>query len=753
MIESNGETTTTKPRRGGTGTKYKSEAEKRVLDKLVDESKEKTQRIIDQRNADNIRDKLRRQICNDIYPIPEVVNPERRMKCEFSLINYSETYHRERFYLRWSKNHLLLLERIERMILDKRGELLAMALPRGTGKSTIVETAIEWAFSYGHLRFPLLILASNKLAQVALGHIKEDLLSNMLVYDDFPEICYPIRMSGGVSIKTKAQHLEGEPTNVVWGSDRIVLPTIEGSKTSGHAMQCTSITSSLRGLLHRLPSGEMIRPDAVILDDIQNDKLAKNAARVSEIEKKVMGAVRGLAGPGKPLTMIMPCTVIRKDDVAERFLDREKKPQWQGMRTKLMEFMPKNMELWNKYNDIRLDSYRKGNRGIEATEFYRENRIAMEEGAVSTWEHRYNSGTNPDEPVELSAIQHAMNLYFDDPTTFASEYQNEPLEDLIESKPRIVLESKSLMERMSGYSYGVVPESTLYITSGIDIQGKILYYTTTAWIEDFGGVIIDVGTYPEQPEDYFTASEPPTSMQSMVENTGKLVAPCIYTGLQYLHSKAFSRKWIKTDSGVEIPLSRGFIDANWAVSIDAVYQFCKEIQSGEIYFPCHGRGIGVDQLPIDMWVKKQGEIKGKNWIRRPRTISSNRGSHYIFDTNFWKSTIAERLSIPLGTSNALTIWGNDKSRMRYQQLRLLCDHIASEGMVRKQGRGREVDLWTIKVGQENHFWDCLIMSAVAASTLGVPLHEIIVGTNTAAIPPHKRKRVPTPDVRPDHIVG
>ena len=81
---------------------------------------------------------------------------------------------------------------------------------------------------------------------------------------------------------------------------------------------------------------------------------------------------------------------------------------------------PTNEKLWARYAEIRAESLR-AERGLaEATEFYRQNREAMDEGAVVAWPERYNHD-------ELSAIQHAMNLKLQDEAAFLAEYQNEPL--------------------------------------------------------------------------------------------------------------------------------------------------------------------------------------------------------------------------------------------------------------------------------------------------------------------------------------
>ena len=79
-------------------------------------------------------------------------------------------------------------------------------------------------------------------------------------------------------------------------------------------------------------------------------------------------------------------------------LGRDKHPQWQGERTKMVYAFPTNEALWAKYAEIRAEGLR-NDRGIAAaTEFYREHREEMDEGAVVAWPERYN-------PDEISAIQ------------------------------------------------------------------------------------------------------------------------------------------------------------------------------------------------------------------------------------------------------------------------------------------------------------------------------------------------------------
>ena len=71
----------------------------------------------------------------DIGAIPEVVSPKRRSECENDLRLFLETYFPKKFTFAWADCHLEII-RIIQVITEKGGQY-ALALPRGTGKSTI----------------------------------------------------------------------------------------------------------------------------------------------------------------------------------------------------------------------------------------------------------------------------------------------------------------------------------------------------------------------------------------------------------------------------------------------------------------------------------------------------------------------------------------------------------------------------------------------------------------------------------------
>ncbi|HOM18471.1 MAG TPA: hypothetical protein PLQ00_14165, partial [Thermoguttaceae bacterium] len=293
-------------------------------------------------------------------------------------------------------------------------------MPRGSGKTSLCKAACLWAVLYGYRDFVVLIGSSEAHALGMLHDIKLQLETTPVLAEDFPEVIYPIHRLEGIANRCRGQLYQGKRTHIEWTADKIVLPSIPGSKASGAVLTVAGITGQIRGITHQKPNGHVSRPSLVIVDDPQTDESARSPSQCAVRESILAGAVLGLAGPGKKISGIMPCTVIRPGDMADNILNRDKHPEWNGERTRLVYSFPTNENLWQRYAELRAESFRQGRRGEEATEFYRQNREAMDEGAVVAWPERYNHD-------ELSAVQHAMNLKFQDERAFWAEYQNEPL--------------------------------------------------------------------------------------------------------------------------------------------------------------------------------------------------------------------------------------------------------------------------------------------------------------------------------------
>ena len=75
---------------------------------------------------------------------------------------------------------------------------------------------------------------------------------------------------------------------------------------------------------------------------------------------------------------------------------------------------------------------------------------------------------------------------------------------------------------------------------------------------------------------------------------------------------------------------------------------------------------------------------------------------------------------------------------------LLAEHLTAEYRVKTEGRGRTVDEWKLRVaGLDNHWLDCLVGSAVAASMQGA----VLFGTD---LKPTSKPRVRLSELKRQH---
>lgn len=638
----------------------------------------------------------------DIGDLPDVADLERKEACRFDLRRFCETYFPEVYSLEWSDDHLRAIDKLQKSVLE--GGLFALAMARGSGKSSLTETAAIWAMAYGHREFIVVIGASEGAALEMLDSIKTELEVNEHLAEDFPEMVYPIARLEGIANRCAGQLYKGERTRIGWTASEIVLPTIAGAASSGAIVRVAGITGRIRGMKFKRPDGRTIRPEFVIVDDPQTSESAGSAEQTRKRVRVLAGDVLGLAGPGRKIAGVMPCTVIRPGDMAEQMLDRSKHPEWNGERCRMMYKFPKNEELWNKYADLRADELREKGTFIKATEFYRAHRAEMDEGAVVAWKARFNHD-------ELSAVQHAMDLKFTDEAAFWAEYQNEPLAEDLGTEEQLTLDGVS--SRVNGHSRRGVPVSATHLTAFIDVQKTMLFYTVAAWDDDFTGRVIDYGEWPDQNRRFFTLADANVTLQMKFPRCG--LEGCLSEGLKKLTGEILGREYFR-DDGAAMRIERCLVDANWGQSTDTVYQFCRESEHASVLTPSHGRYIGASSKPMGEYRKAVGDRVGMNW-RMPNVRGKRAVRHVVYDTNFWKSFVATRLLTSTGDRGALTLWG----RSADDHL-LFAEHLTAEYRVKTEGRGRRVDEWKMRPdAHDNHWWDCLVGCAVAASISGCVL--------------------------------
>lgn len=638
----------------------------------------------------------------DIGDIPPIADTDRRDRAEGDFEFFCRTYFPATFNLAWSNDHRRAIQRIQ--TATREGGLFAYAMPRGSGKTSLAECAVLWATLCGYREFILFIGSDEGSGLASLESIKTEIETNDLLLEDFPEVCFPIRALEGIPHRCNGQTYKGQRTHIGWTAKEIIYPTIPGSKASGAVIKATGITGRIRGMSFKRPDGKKVRPSMVVIDDPQTDESARSPSQCAQRVAILNGAILGLAGPGRKIAGVMPCTVIAKGDMADELLDKNKNPQWQGERTKMMYSFPANTKLWDQYAQIRADSFRAGNDGKDATAFYQANREAMDAGAEAAWPVRFN-------PDEISAIQHAMNLRLRDERAFFAEYQNDPMPEVIDSE---LMTANEIAAKVNGLKRYVVPMNCEHVTAFIDIQANMLFYLVLATGQKFNGAVIDYNAWPDQKRNYWTKADAKHTFARLWPTMGQ--EGQIYKALESLVSDLMARDWVRED-GSAMKIERLLIDCNWGTHTDLVYQFCRQSPHAAIITPARGRYVGASHVPWDQFKQKDGERLGYHWMM-PSLKGKRAIRHLENDVNFWKSFVHARFKTAIGDPGCFTLWG------KADEHRLIADHLCSEYRVRTQGRGRTVDEWHAKPGKpDNEGLDAIVGATVAASFQGVRLEQ------------------------------
>jgi hypothetical protein len=631
----------------------------------------------------------------DIGQIPPVADPARKAAARESFRTFCESYFPATFCLAWSDDHLAVIAAIETAVRD--GELFAFAMSRGSGKTSLIEVAALWALLNGYRDFVAIIGSDEGHAATMLESIKVECETNALLLADFPEAIYPVVALERIHQRAKGQLCQGKPTHIQWRQREIQFPTIEGSAAAGGIIRVAGITGRIRGMsAKRACDGRKVRPSLVLVDDPQTDEVARSPAQVAAREAVLKGAILGLAGPGVQIAGLATVTVIAPDDLADRLLDRERHPAWHGRRMKLVYQWPTSTSMWDRYAELRREGQRNGNGVKAADEFYIANREAMDAGGVVAWPARKN-------PEEVSAMQHAMNLKIDrGEAAFAAEFQNEPV---VEVKSGEALTAKEIAGRGINVPRWVVPRGLDTITAFVDVQERALYWAVVAWGHQLRGHLVAYGTYPDQARAYFTLRDVQRTLADAAG--GAALEPAIAAGLEAVAGMILDRELERETDDALLRVGQLFIDTNWAASQGVVRDFARRSNWGPRILPTHGRFVGASGSNISDKSPDKGERVGANW----RTSTIQRQRHVLYDTNAWKSFLATRLRLPAADPLAFTLHAGNHD--------MLAEHLASEQPVRVEARGRIVDEWRLIPGRDNHWLDCCVGSAVAASFLGV----------------------------------
>ena len=378
------------------------------------------------------------------------------------------------------------------------GGRFVVAAERGIGKSAVLWGMILYVKLTGRRRFPVCVPWADKALKRAFRFWKNALCFNARLKADYPEFCDPFAHSKGVAQRVPnvrwgdTGELTGAQLTV--GEGLIVLPDNLG------CLGGSTINGNIRGLNHPMEDGTLLRPDIVLLDDVQDRKVAKSPFQVRDTIHIINGDVAGCGDAGRDLPMLMACNCIVKGDVAEHYLNDA---EWKALRVPCIVKWP---DRWNDKGsaaraawDDWAEVWREGGDDMA---FYEAHREAMTGGMELSAPAAFaGSEKCPDAFYGVIRMYYRMGE-----TAFMAERQQEPIEEADHLGPwtltPAIIQARSVRDRKP-YDR---PSWVSRIYASTDINPSRAFTTTVVGFgEDQSAAVLWYGIQPVSISDEMPA--------------------------------------------------------------------------------------------------------------------------------------------------------------------------------------------------------------------------------------------------------
>lgn len=454
----------------------------------------------------NMRVKRKQDIKNDV---PAVEDPSPEILAERDLYRrdyvklHQNVYKSSTGIKPFGEDQETAIRRFNNICLQGRGAKLVQLEPRGFAKTSRAVNQMVAAALEGDIKFGLIVSSEISKSEEIMDQIQTELTSNEELHRLYPRVISCFQHGDGKFKKYENQTYNGEKTHITWRTDEIRFPILPGEKSSG-VILLVRTKDNLRGLSKKITFGEdagkVLRPDFVLLDDIQTDKDAKSPTMSNTIVQTIKKAALFGGSHSRKVRAVMTITPQKENDVAHHFVLKE--PSWEVATYSMLKSMPTRMDLWDQFGRILLnfDKYREGEREKaqrRARAFLEENYAPMHEGAVCAWEWCYE--WDVDDPIEISALHHAMTFYYEEgPEAFDCECQCKliiPKND----EQQVIAPPDLIISRTSNMYKRQLPQEVKTVVTHVDMNHEILTYVTLGCDTVYRPFVIDYGTYPQQP--------------------------------------------------------------------------------------------------------------------------------------------------------------------------------------------------------------------------------------------------------------
>ena len=573
-----------------------------------------------------------------------------------------------------------------RAIRDGQG--MAVAAPRGTGKSSVLWGAALWGILSGACRFPVVAAFSHGAARRMLRRWLSALADNERIRADYPETCGPF-------VETvhpvRLRMLHWNDTGDLCGADvrimdgALVLPDGRG------AIGAASVGGNTRGLFATMPSGLTLRPDVLLLDDPQDKPTAESPALVRKTIERLESDLFNLAGPETRLSIMVAVTVISEADVAEHFLNHA---DFEAVRVGQVLTWPTGFEdkgsdarkLWEAWNAERVEGMADRDGGKRCRAFYKAHKAALTEGLTVSWEHRYDRKRgDPD------ALYAAMLDYFRmGERAFMAERQNQPMKGettVYDLTPELVVSRVH-----TGRRRGDLPPEARLVVAATDLNNYALHSAVAGFGNDQTGWLAWYGRHDGGegreivPKDCPEAEAKRRMFEALVRHGQEIVGLPLLRGGESIRAGA----WV-IDSGYMPDVVRRYVDGP-------------------------GRALGIQILPARGYAGDRYRPTPRNRIGAPRegchlAESPIAGRFIAFNADHWRE-VSQRawLAMP-NAPGSLSLYEGRHSEFAEQ--------VCREHLVEKlQGEYGPVWRWHTAPGWHDYA-DAVTMLYVGAAWGGI----------------------------------
>lgn len=650
-----------------------------------------------------IVESIRRQARTFTHTDPTAAIIHQRARMEKSLAKWLRFYLKDAFNLQFGSDHLAAIAKLETAI--KKGGMFALAMARGSGKTTICRAASLFAVLTGARAYVLFVAATQADAESAIEFIRHQLLENERLATHYPHAATYIQAGEDKSNRAKYQlRSDGKSTGLRWNKSALTLPAgisdkgKSGYGSDGAIIEAAGLTGSIRGKA-RDGRGKVIRPDLVILDDCQTRESAESPSQCAARERIIGGDILSLAGPRKKIACMAISTIIRKGDLADRLLDKKLHPEFSGETFQLIRSWPTAQEtLWQQYAELYKSGLADGDTR-EAFDFYKLHRAEMDAGAEVSWPARIRKG-------EISALQTAENLQIEmGNEAFMSEMQNSPL-SAVGSQYELTIET--ILHHAVNIPRLHLPPLTTVFVGSLDINRIGIHYSLAGFDQSMTGHCPLYGKHPQQGDLWEKAAPEMIRKQA------------IFHGLKTVCDHIAGTVFIRNTQRIQPSLI--LIDLGYEA--DVVHRFCNSFAYPFKVIPSAGRAAHKYYIKRDALISRPFE--------GCHVQKSDNGPYLIFSADLWRETMQRAFLADPGAPGGFTLFAApEKYHVPF------ADHLIAEKLANKY----ETDLgvrweWVHSPGSHWDFSDALVGCWCAAAASGLSTSGIPIPRRR---PPEKRR--------------